>query len=138
MGLRLPTAQVTVLLGADRARREVMAALDESTGRCAGGHGDVQVRRLAAAGDLAQRLAALAGARDAAVVLVDRLTDGLGSAERRAVLAAVRAVAGSGCAVLVDDDDPVAALAVADGALRAGTAGELSVEPVAVPDHLAS
>jgi len=38
----------------------------------------------------------------------------------------------------VDDDDPVAALAVADGALRADPAGGLSAEPVGDLDYLAS
>jgi hypothetical protein len=38
----------------------------------------------------------------------------------------------------VDDDDPVAALAVADGALRADPAGGLSTESLGDLDYLAS
>ncbi|MGY1669204.1 hypothetical protein [Geodermatophilus sp. SYSU D00710] len=142
MGLRLPLGQVTVLLGPERVRRHVMAALDESTGRCADGHGAVPARRLSssAAEGIGPRLEALAQAgRDgAAIVLVDRLTDGLTAADRRTVLAAVRPLAGPGCAVLVDDADSVAALSFADGALRAGATGELSLEPVGGFDYLAS
>jgi hypothetical protein len=40
--------------------------------------------------------------------------------------------------VLVHDSDPVAALAVADGALRVGRSGGLSYEPVGEPGYLAS
>lgn len=142
MGLQLPLGQVTVLLGPDRTRRRIMAALDESTGRCADGHGSVAVRRLSPspAEDVGSRLETLVGARDsgAAIVLVDRLTDGLPGTDRRAVLTAVRSVAGPGCAVLVDDADPVAALSYADVALRADAAGELSLEPVGGFDYLAS
>jgi hypothetical protein len=139
MGLRLPLGQVTVLMGAERTRRHVMAALDEGTGRCAGGHGAVAVARLSAARDegVAPRLASVAEARDggAAIVLVDRLTDGLSAADRRAVLRALRGVAGPGRAVLVDDADPVAALSFADGALRSGADGGLSLEPAEAADR---
>ncbi|MGX5654839.1 hypothetical protein ACWKWC_08725 [Geodermatophilus nigrescens] len=146
MGLRLPLGQVTVLMGAERARRHVMGALDEGTGRCAGGHGSVGVQRLSSSRDegVAPRLASVAEARDgrAAIVLVDRLTDGLSAADRRSVLSALRGVAGPGRAVLVDDADPVAALSFADGALRSGADGGLSLEPVEGPgsalDYLAS
>jgi hypothetical protein len=109
-----------------------MDALDESTGRCASGHSSVRVRRLAALpGDgLAERLATVSAARTdgASIVLIDRFTDGLPAAERRSVLAALRPLATDGRAVLVDDADPVAALSVADGALRADPAGGLSAE----------
>ena len=44
------------------------------------------------------------------------------------MLAELRTLAASGAAVLVDDVDPVAALAVADGALRAGADGSLRPE----------
>lgn len=134
MGLRLPVGDVTVLLGPAAARREVMAALDEGSGRCASGHGAVRVRRLAATtgDDLRRRLDAVddASRSGTTIVLVDRLTEGLAAADRRALLRALRPVATSGRAVLVDDDDPVAALAVADGALRVDAAGALAPEPV--------
>ena len=142
MGLRLPLGQMTVLMGSENARRQVMAALDDSTGRCAGGHGSVPVARLSAApGEgVGPRLASVARARrdGAAIVLVDRLTDGLSAADRRAVLGAVRTVAGPARAVLVDDADPVAALSFADGALRSAAGGGLSLEPVGGFDYLAS
>ena len=142
MGLRLPLGQVTVLLGPERSRRQVMAALDESTGRRADGHGPVAVQRLTPSGadDAPARVQALAeaGRGQAAIVLVDRLTDGLPADDRRAVLAAVRPVAGPGCAVLVDDADPVAALSFADLALRADGEGALSLEPVGGFDYLTS
>ncbi|RFU22237.1 hypothetical protein [Geodermatophilus marinus] len=142
MGLRLALGGVTVLLGPDGARRAVMAALDDTTGRCATGHGSVPVERLTAAAeqDVAERLAALetAGRGPASIVLVERVTDGLAAAERRAVLDAVRGMAAPGRAVLVDDTDPVAALSVADGALRADPSGGVRAEPVADLDFLAS
>ena len=70
-----------------------------------------------------ERLAALRQAAEhrPAIVLVARLTDGLAAADRQTVLAQLRRLAATGPAVLVDDTDPVAALSVADGALRAGT-----------------
>ena len=61
-------------------------------------------------------------------MLVDRLTDGLDAADRRAVLAELRTLAAAGPAVLVNDADPVAAMAVADTALRAGSDGSLRAE----------
>ena len=127
-GLRLPTGQVTVLLGPDAARRAVLDGLDDSTGRCAGGHAARVLRVAPRAEDpAAQRLAVLdqASRRRAALVLADRPTRGLVGSERRDVLAALRRLAGSGVAVLVDDSDPVAALAVAHGALRVGADGSL-------------
>ncbi|MFP5022582.1 hypothetical protein [Pseudonocardia phyllosphaerae] len=134
MSLRLPTGSVTVLLGPSVQRRRMMNRLDDSTGRCASGH-DAVVRRLGAreaepAGD---RLATVESARrgPTAMVLADRLTDGLDSSERSTVLAALRSVAAEGIAVLVDDADPVAALAVADGALRVDESGEVRAEELA-------
>ena len=142
MGLRLPVGDVTVLLGPATARRRVMAALDDDSGRCASGHAAVQVHRVAVSADddVHRRIEAIEAVREvgATIVLVDRLTDGLTSPDRRAVLAALRPVATGGRAVLVDDDDPVAALAVADGALRADPAGGLSAEPVGDLGYLAS
>jgi hypothetical protein len=139
--LRLPLGSVTVLLGPALARRRVMAELDESTGRCASGQDAVGAVRLIARPDdsIADRLEALAAARRsrAMIVLVDRFTDGLASRERGAVLRELAVVA-AGRAVLVHDCDPVAALAVADGALRADRAGGLAYEPVRVPHYLAS
>lgn len=133
MTLRLPVGDVTVLLGSALARRRVMAHLDDGSARCGSGHGGVGVRRLQAAPDedATARLDAVSAAagEGAPLVLVDRFTDGLSTADRRAVLTAVRALAGTGTAVLVDDVDPVAALAVADDALRVGPDG-LVLEPV--------
>lgn len=141
MGLRLPAGDVTVLLGPTRARRCVMARLDETTGRCASGH-ERLVRRLSArlTDELGSRLERLDAARGAgaAIVLVDRFTDGLSAPERREVLAGLRALAMAGPAVLVDDVDPVAALAVADTALRADPTGGLEFELVGNLDYLAS
>ncbi len=142
MGLRLPVGDVTVLLGPTAARRRVMAAVDDDSGRCASGHSAVRVDRVSAAAHdgVRQRIAAIEAVREsgATIVLVDRLTEGLAAPDRRAVLAALRPVATGGRAVLVDDDDPVAALAVADGALRADPAGGLSAESVVDLDYLAS
>jgi hypothetical protein len=129
VSLRLAVGQVVVLLGPTVARRRVMNRLDDRSGRCAQGH-DAGVRRLTAhpADPVADRLAALDVLDSTAILLVDRFTDGLAARQRRAVLAALPAVAARGVAVLVDDSDPVAALAVADGALRIDRAGELVAE----------
>jgi hypothetical protein len=130
--LRLPVGRVAVLLGPPQARAELMAALDDAGGRCASGHSGVAVRRLRPGGEPAvdARLDALAGAgRDrATIVLLDRLTDGLSARDRRAVLGGARTVAAAGAAVLVDDAEPVAALAYADVALRVGGDGEAALE----------
>lgn len=140
MGLQLALGDVTVLLGADGARRDVMRALDESTGRCASGGGSVPALRLTAAptDGVAERLAAVGAAArgTASILLVDRLTAGLRAADRRAVLTAVRGTAAPGRAVLVDDDDPVAALAVADGVLRTDGSGGLTAETLRETDAL--
>jgi hypothetical protein len=134
VSLRLPVGDVTVLLGPTVARRRVMNRLDDAGGRCSAGH-DAAVRRLGARAvePVGERLAALRAVADRrpAVVLVDRLTDGLAAADRRAVLAGLRDVAAAGAAVLVDDVDPVAALAVADGALRVDAAGGVAVAELA-------
>jgi hypothetical protein len=118
-----------------------MAELDEGTGRCASGHDAVGAVRLVAAPNdaVTERLEALAAVRrsGATIVLVDRFTDGLAARERAAVLRELAGLA-PGRAVLVHDSDPVAALAVADGALRVGRSGGLSYEPVGEPGYLAS
>jgi hypothetical protein len=141
VGLRLPLGSVTVLLGPALARRRVMAEIDESTGRCASGHEAVGTVRLVAHShdSVADRLEALAavGRSRATIVLVDRFTDGLAAHDRATVLRKLVAVA-TGRAVLVHDCDPVAALAVADGALRVDRDGGLAHEPVGAPDYLAS
>ncbi|GAA0939653.1 hypothetical protein [Pseudonocardia zijingensis] len=141
MSLQLPVGSLTVLLGPALARHRVMAALDESTGRCASGHTAVQAVRLVAAPDdpVAERMHALEDVRrgGAAIVLVDRFTEGLASRDRAALLRELAALAG-GRAVLVHDRDPVAALAVAGGALRVGASGELAYEPIGEPGYLAS
>ncbi|ANY06207.1 ABC transporter ATP-binding protein [Pseudonocardia sp. HH130630-07] len=132
--LRLPVGSVTVLLGPLVQRRRTMNRLDDASGRCADGH-DALVRRLGArrAESAAQRLATVESARTGptAMVLADRLTDGLDARDRIAVLAALRELAASGVAVLVDDIDPVAALAVADSALRVDERGEVRHEELA-------
>ena len=142
LGLRLPVGHVTVLLVPAGARRLVMAALDDDSGPCAAGHSAVRVQRLAASAedDVHHRIEAIEAVREAraTIVLVDRFTEGLAAPDRRAVLAALRPVATGGRAVLVDDDDPVAALAVADGALRADPAGGLTAESVGDLGYLAS
>jgi hypothetical protein len=141
VSLRLPLGCVTVLLGPALARSRVMAALDESSGRCASGHDAVGAVRLVAGPDesVADRLEALAAVQrsGAAIVLVDRFTDGLSARERGVVLSQLPAVA-AGRAVLVHDCDAVAALAVADGALRVDRAGGLTFEPVGESTYLAS
>lgn len=69
----------------------------------------------------AQERARAVGARAGlAILLADRPTAGLDDVGRRAVLQALRSVARAGTTVLVDDVDPVAALPVADSALRVG------------------
>jgi hypothetical protein len=130
--LRLPVGRVAVLLGPACARADVLATLDDATARCGAGHDRVAVRRLRAAGGASttDRLDALATARAErpVVLLVDRFTEGLSAGERRRVLAAVRGAAEAGTAVLVDDPEPVAALAYADVALRVGGGGAPAVE----------
>lgn len=122
MSLRLPVGEVTALLGPGLVRRRVMVALDDG---CVPG-----ALRLTATKDesVLARRATVASAAGAAVVLADRLTDGLDAADRRAVLAGLRDLAAAGAAVLVDDVDPVATVAVADGALRADRTGALVLE----------
>ena len=128
--LRLEIGRVTALLGPRPARRAVLAALDGGSARCgqqAGGVRRVTCGSTDPAGARIAAVRALADDRLGGVVLVDHLTDGLAAAERRTVLAELRVLAGSGTAVLVDDEDPVAALAAADGALRVGSDGALVV-----------
>ena len=131
-GLRLPFRQVTVLLGPSDARRDVIELLDAATARRPGGSpaGGVLTVTSGPARTPEERCAALAQAAEhrPAIVLVARLTDGLDATDRRTVLAELRTLADGGAAVLVDDVDPVAALAVADGALRAGLDGTLQPE----------
>jgi hypothetical protein len=141
MGVRLPVGEVTVILGPAVARRRLMHALDEDHVRCADTHEVPALRLTARAADpLDRRLAAIdeSGATDAALVLVDRLTDGLDAPGRRAVLRAARGLARPHRAVLVEDADPVAALSHADGALRTDRSGAVVVEELASPDYLAS
>ncbi|MDL5160271.1 hypothetical protein [Actinomycetospora termitidis] len=124
MTVRLPVGEVTALLGPGLVRRRVMAALDDGSAPgvlrlTAGKHETVATRQAA--------VEAACGA-GAAIVLADRLTDGLDAADRRAVLAGLRDVATTGAAVLVDDVDPVATVAVADEVLRADRTGGLVLE----------
>jgi hypothetical protein len=120
MTLRLPTGEITVLLGEPIVRRRLMDLLDDRSATADSG-ASVAVRRVGAAATegVATRRRRLEDAGDAAIVLVDRITDGLDATGRRAVLGALASVAARGAAVLVDDDDCVAALALADGTLRA-------------------
>jgi hypothetical protein len=123
-GFRLPTGRITVLLGPDAVRRGLLSRLDPG---CARGVLTVRSARERGADERVAALAQAAGHRPS-LVLVDRLTDGLDATDRRTVLAELRTLAAAGPAVLVDDADPVAALAVADGALRAGADGSLRPE----------
>ncbi|SSC23324.1 Hypothetical protein KLENKIAIHU_1923, partial [Klenkia terrae] len=127
--LKLPVASVVALLGPAAVRAQVCGALDENTARCAGGHGGLRVTRLGAQpGDpLLDRLDAVRSTQ-ARIVLVERLTAGLDSGARRLVLSALEDLAGAGATVVVDDDDPVAVLAVADAVLRVTPAGEVLLE----------
>jgi hypothetical protein len=129
-GLRLPFGQVTVLLGPAPVRHAVLDALDPATARHPGGAARVVTVTSHAGRTADERVAALeqAAAHRPAIVLVARLTDGLDAAGRRQVLTQLRTLAAAGPAVLVDDADPVAALSVADGALRAGADGSLTPE----------
>jgi hypothetical protein len=135
-GLRLRAGHVTVLLGPAAARRAVVERLDGGTARCPHGHGGLACVTAAAHNPVRDRLAALAlaGAQRPSVLVVDRLTDGLAAGERRALLAELRTIAAAGPAVLVDDADPVAALAVADGVLRIGPDGSLHAEALLPAD----
>jgi hypothetical protein len=139
--LRLPLGSVTVLLGPALARRRVMAELEDGTGQHASGHDSLGVLCLVAGpyDSVADRLEALtvAARSSATIVLVDRFTDGLAARERGVVLRGLAPVA-AGRAVLVNDCDPVAALAVAHGALRVDRAGAVTYEPVGGPGNLVS
>lgn len=128
--LRLRTHAVTVLLGDDAARRTLLADLDEDTARCRSGHDLPGVVRVDFAPTVpaAERARALTAREGLAVLLADRPTVGLDAADRRTVLQALRTVAHGGAAVLVDDVDPVAALAVADSALRVAADGSVGVD----------
>jgi hypothetical protein len=128
--LRLRTGALTVLLGDLEARRTLLADLDEDTARCHSGHGLPAVLRLRFdhAVPAPARAEALTAHDGLAVLLADRPTAGLDDAGRRTVLQALRSVARSGTAVLVDDVDPVAALAVADGALRVCADGSVGAD----------
>jgi len=132
--LRLPAGRVAVLLGPDAVRAGTMAQLDEATGRRDGRPSPVQRVRARRDARLADRLDALAAVtRDRpSILLVDRLTDGLDAAGRRAVLAGLAGVAAAGTAVLVDDAEPVAALAYADLALRTDADGSLVLDELVV------
>lgn len=123
----LATGRVTALLGPDAARRSVFGALDP------GGLANVLTVSSGPGRTVAERITALAQAAGLrpVLVLVNRLTDGLGATDRRTVLMAVRQLADGGTAVLVDDADPVAALAVADGALRASADGTVAADDLA-------
>jgi ABC-type ATPase involved in cell division len=143
MPLRLPVGEMTALLGPGLARRRVMAALDESSANASDGVAARVVRVSAAERDsTADRCGRVAGCGGATLVLADRMTDGLDAAGRRTVLVALRDLAATGVAVLVDDADPVATMAVADGVLRIDRGGELTHERVAPEgwgeDYLAS
>jgi len=129
--LRLPTGEVTVLLGEQIVRRRLMDMLDDSSAREETGRPATVHRVSAGASEgVATRRRRLEDAGDAAIVLVDHITDGLDAAGRRAVLGALATVAARGAAVLVDDGDCVAALAMADGTLRADPVRGLVLEPV--------
>lgn len=134
--LRLRTGAVTVLLGDDAARRSLLADLDEQTARCRGGHGLPGVVRLRFdhAVTAPERVQAVASREGLAVLLADRPTAGLDEVGRRTVLQALRSVARAGTAVLVDDVDPVAALAVADSALRVEADGTSAVDGLGLAD----
>ena len=123
---RLATGRVTALLGPETARRDLLGRLDPADPRT------VLTVTSATGRSVADRIAALtlAASRRPVLVLVDRMTDGLAAGDRRAVLAMLGTLAAGGPAVLVDDADPVAALAVAHGALRVGADGSVQTENV--------
>jgi ABC-type transport system involved in cytochrome bd biosynthesis fused ATPase/permease subunit len=132
--LRLRTGAVTVVLGTPARRRQLLAALDEDDVRCSSAHAAPGRRiDLTAAGRAAEeRAAALQQRSGASVVLVDRPTAGLDAAGRRTVLDALRRLAGTGTAVLVDDDDVLPVLGVADAALRVDADGGLRDDDLSV------
>ena len=134
--LRLRTSSVTVLLGHADARRRVLDTLDEGSARCDSGHG-VTTRRLVcgAAQPADERVRALAELVDdgCALLLADGPATGLEGPARRCVLDALRAFSRTGVAVLVDDDDPVAVLSVADAALRVLDDGSLQADDLQGP-----
>jgi hypothetical protein len=102
-GFRLPTGQVTVVLGPDAARRGLLGRLDPGS---------------------AQGVLTVTSAR------------GRSAPERVAAL--TQAAGHRPAMVLVDDADPVAALAVADGALRASPDGSVLFDDLASPRQRAS
>ena len=122
-GFRLVPRRVTAVLGPEPSRSALLGRLDA-------GSAAVLTVTSGRARSTTERIAALeqAGAHRPVLVLVARLTDGLDAAERRTVLTAVRRLADAGPAVLLDDADPVAALAVADGGLRVGPDGSVTVD----------
>lgn len=135
--LRLRTGAVTVLLGPADLRRQVLADLDEATTRCAAGHAAARVHRLAPGADepaesRVRTLQELAN-DGCALLLADGPTAGLTGADRRCVLVALRRLSRTGTAVLTDDVDPVAALAVADAGLRVAADGALTSDDLTGP-----
>ena len=133
MPLKLPVASVVALLGPAEVRSQVCGALDEDTARCAGGHGGLR-------GDPSGRSARRPGAGTGWTRCAparrtscwpSACTAGLGSAGRRLVLSALRGLAGAGATVVVDDEDPVAVLAVADAVLRVSATDGVRLEPLA-------
>ena len=126
--LRLRQSSVTVLLGPAGPRRQVLLDLDEASATCASGH-PAGVSRFVPRVHVtaADRVAAIDRLTGCTLLLAAGPTVGLDAPGRRAVLHALQALARTGAAVLVDDVDPVAALAIADTALRAGGDGTLEV-----------
>ena len=126
-----------MLLGPAAVRRRVLADLDEATARCGEGHAARGVVRLSpdVTEPAASRVRALQCLADAGctLLLADGPTAGLTGADRRCVLAALRDLSRTGTAVLADDVDPVAALAVADAGLRVAADGALVVDDLAGP-----
>ena len=122
-GYRLVPGRVTAVLGAEPSRRALLGRLDA-------GSAAVLTVTSGRARSATERIAALeqACARRPVLVLVARLTDGLDATARRSVLTAVRTLAAAGPAVLIDDADPVAALAMADGGLRVSPDGSVTVD----------
>lgn len=129
----VPAGEVTVLCGTREQRRRLFALLLHAPARA---RGEQVVRHVtvSASSTAADREALLGRLVEAPadVLLVDNVTGGLGARARRSLLGLLRRLADAGTAVVVDDRDPLAAMAVADHSLSFDADGVPALRTLAV------